>query len=168
MTKGFSRLITAGQLSLLISGCAAIPVSQAPSRPEPFPPAEERAPDMTRIPEATTAQPSGPAVVALLDDAAVRERDGDYDKAIAVLERAVRIEPRNALVWHRLARVNLRHGDASQAEMMAKKSAQFAGNDQRLQAANWRLIASARRQRGDLKGADTADAQAIILESKLR
>ncbi|KAF0193091.1 MAG: hypothetical protein FD165_194 [Gammaproteobacteria bacterium] len=176
--KWFSRRLIVGQMSVLISGCAAIPLSQSPSVPERFPPVEERSqadvpvedrgPAVAPAPEVSALQPPGPAVVALLDDAAARERQGDYDTSIAVLERAVRIEPRNALVWHRLARVNLQHGNAAQAEAMAKKSTQFAGNDQRLLAANWRLIASARRQRGDLKGADAADAQAVILESPRR
>lgn len=173
----YSRWLPAA-VAMVISSCAAVPLAPTRSPPEHFPPVEERS--VTDVPvedhgaprvpaPEVTARPSGgPAVVALLDDAAAKEQLGHYDTSIAVLERAVRIEPRNPLVWHRLARVYLRHGDAGQAEMMAKKSTQFAGNDRQLQAANWRLVAAARRQRGDLKGADAAAAQAVMLESSRR
>jgi tetratricopeptide (TPR) repeat protein len=163
---------------MLINACAALPIARAPSFPDRLPPVEEPldagAPVEDRaVPPASgsdlaSPQASGSAVVALLDTAAIKEQQGDYDTSLAVLERAVRIEPRNPQVWHRLARVNLRHGDAGQAEMMARKSIQFAGNDRQLQAANWRLIAAARRQLGDLKGADAAEAQAVIVESPRR
>lgn len=170
-------------IALLSAGCATVapPVAGPSSRPttvpveerggDGAPPAEPRSISPRTAPESATGDTrasSSPAVIALLNDAGARERDGDYDHAIAVLERAVRIEPRNAQVWHRLARLNLHHGDPSQAESMARKSIQFAGGDARLQAANWRLIAAARRQRGDVKGADAADAQAAILDARSR
>ncbi|MEJ2154345.1 MAG: tetratricopeptide repeat protein [Desulfobacteraceae bacterium] len=49
------------------------------------------------------------------------------DEARANLERAVRIEPRNPLLWQELARVQLEQGQYRQAENMAAKSNTLAG-----------------------------------------
>jgi cytochrome c-type biogenesis protein CcmH/NrfG len=80
------------------------------------------------------------------------------------LERALRIEPRNAGIWHDLGQIRLHQRKFNQAESMAEKSNGLAGGNGALKARNWRLIANARRFAGDNAGADAADAQAVILE----
>lgn len=127
--------------------------------PEPaFEPPEARPlpePELAPVPPA-----GGSAVVALLDRADRQARGGDLGAAAASLERALRIEPRNALLWHRLARVRLAQGDARQAEQLAAKSNSLAGGDPALKAANWKLIARARRTAGHTQGAAEAEARA--------
>ena len=165
------RLVLVTHLLVLSGGCASL--TPSPTESQRMPPVEEKssgedtmpAPPLVTVPKGQSA--TAP-VIALLNDAATKEQQGDFDTAMVVLERAVRIEPRNAFVWHQLARLHLRQGEAGQAETMAKKSSQLAPGDERLQATNWRLIADARRQRGDMTGAEVADAQAVILESRFR
>lgn len=147
-------------------------VTQTP--PEPYLPAEPVAPVAPTAPVAAASPPpaappaevtreGNQAVVALLDSAADYVSNGQLDKAAASLERALRIEPRNAGIWHDLGQIKLHQSDYRQAESMASKSNSLAGSNSRLKARNWRLIALARRAQGNGSGADAADAQAVSL-----
>lgn len=91
---------------------------------------------------------SGSAVVALLDTAGQQTRTGNLDAAAAALERALRLEPRNAEVWSRLAGIRLQQSQFDQAINLASKSNTLAGNNPTLVARNNRIIAQARQQLG--------------------
>ncbi len=104
------------------------------------------------------------AVVALVASAHADFRAGRMAHAAAALERALNIEPRNAALWHELARLRLAEGQYGQAETLAKKSSTWAGEDKRLRAANWRVIGEARAYRGDSRGALDAYTRAAELE----
>lgn len=108
-------------------------------------------------------RPQSPAVVALLDNANRQAGSGNLDSAAAALERALRIEPRNAALWQRLADIRLRQKQPDQAESLALKSNTLAVGDAATQAGNWRIIAKARRARGDAAGAAQADSRAVAL-----
>ncbi len=110
-----------------------------------------------------TAAPQNPAVVALLDNANRQAGSGELDGAAAALERALRIEPRNAGLWQRLADIRLRQKQPGQAESLALKSNTLAVGDSATQAGNWRIIAKSRRMRGDADGARQADSRADAL-----
>jgi Tfp pilus assembly protein PilF len=118
---------------LLLGGCAALRTDAPPVQPS----------DNT-------------AVMALLSKAKNHSAAGRMNEAGANLERALRIEPRNPLLWHELARVRLEQGQYRQAENMAAKSNMLAGTHRYLQADNWRIIGEARSRRGDLQGAREA------------
>ena len=105
-----------------------------------------------------------PAVIDLLDAANRQSMAGRHDRAAATLERALRIEPGDAWLWHRLARTRLDQGKASLAEALAAKSNSLAAGDPRLQAQNWRLIAKARLRLGDASGAKSAQERAAGLQ----
>jgi tetratricopeptide (TPR) repeat protein len=96
------------------------------------------------------------AVVALMDSARNDVAGGKPDAAVASLERALRIEPRNPRLWQELARLRLQQGQYQQAEGMATRSNSWAGDDRILRADNWRLIGEARLKRGDHQGAQAA------------
>ncbi len=99
-------------------------------------------------------------VVALLDQAQGEHRRGDTARAAASLERALRIEPRNPVIWHRLARLRMEQGDYAQAQSLAAKSNALAPTDAQLRSQNWQLIGEARRRSGDRRGAEEAFARA--------
>ncbi|MCB1814789.1 MAG: tetratricopeptide repeat protein [Candidatus Competibacteraceae bacterium] len=84
----------------------------------------------------------------LLDDAAAAVDQGHYDAAASALERALRIQPKNAEIWHLLGQVRLHQGRYSEAEAMGEKSSALAGNNPALQERNERLIRVARDLRG--------------------
>ena len=86
--------------------------------------------------------------------------------AVASIERAQRLEPRNPWLWQELARLHLAQGDHAQAESLAARSNPWAGSDGTLRAANWRLIGAARAARGDVAGPQAAEARAVQLERR--
>lgn len=105
------------------------------------------------------------AVVALLDSAGQQARSGRLDASAATLERALRIEPDNAVIWNRLASVRLQQGRPDQAESLAAKSNALARNDRELQVRNWRIIAQARRALGNNDGARMAEERVLDLSA---
>ena len=106
-----------------------------------------------------------PAVRHLLASAEQASRDGDNDRAAGQLERALRIEPRNAVLWHNLAIVRYRQGNYAQAESVALRAESFSQDDTQLRLRNWRLIAAARQERGDLEGARAAREKVERIQS---
>jgi tetratricopeptide (TPR) repeat protein len=73
---------------------------------------------------------------------------GEFPAAIATLERALRIEPDNPLVWLELGQVHLSARNPSQAESMARKAVALATGNPAVQASGWRLAGDALRSRG--------------------
>lgn len=96
------------------------------------------------------------AVLALIKKARVNAINGEFDKAISGLERALRIEPANATVWHYMAKLFLQQENYKQAAGYAAKSTSLARSNKRLIIDNWRIIAHARYRLGDIKGAKKA------------
>ncbi len=138
-------------IPLVITGCASTASS---------PPVEEAVGSSRTPPPAS--HPTGDAAqgaLALLVRAGEDEAAGRLDRAAARLERALRIEPQDAYIWHRLAAVRLRQGRFQQVEGLAAKSNSLAGGQLSLQRANWQLIRDARRARGDDAGAAAAEAR---------
>ena len=98
-------------------------------------------------PQTTEEAPSavaGRAATSLLARADRHVQAGQWEQAAALLERALRIEPRNAWLWHQLATVRLRQGRYAQAVSLANKSSSLAPADAALRAKNRRLIEQAR------------------------
>jgi Tfp pilus assembly protein PilF len=101
-----------------------------------------------------------PAVEALAARAEQQRQTGDYGGAAATLERALRIEPQQAYLWNRLARVRLEQGQGTQASNLAARSNALAGSQPELKQNNWDIIATIRRQSGDIEGAVEAERRA--------
>ncbi len=99
-------------------------------------------------------------VESLLQESHRLQGEGDLAGAVASIERALRIEPRNAYLWNRLAQLRLDQGQGKRAEELAAKSTSLAGADIKLKSDNWRLIAKARRSAGDEHGAARAEYKA--------
>ncbi|MDP3702311.1 MAG: tetratricopeptide repeat protein [Hylemonella sp.] len=104
------------------------------------------------------------AVIALLDRAQQDTVTGRPEAAGATLERALRIEPRNARLWHELAQLRLAQGQYAQSIALAQKSNSFAATQRRLQAMNWRVIAQSRIAQGNAAEGQKALALASELE----
>ena len=140
------------------SGTVVVPAGE-PSGPAPAAP-EGRV-------EVAPPAPTGGAVVALLERADSHHQAGDIDAEAATIERALRIDPRNAALWQRLAAARLAQGQPQQAEQLALKSNALSGGDNRLQAANWRLVARARWSLNNSAGARAAEQKARELAGRI-
>jgi tetratricopeptide (TPR) repeat protein len=106
---------------------------------------------------ASTSLP--PAADTLARQAEQQRQSGDYVGAAATLERALRIAPREAYLWNRLARVRLEQGLPAQAQNFASRSNSLS-SDATLKQDNGRVIAAARRAAGDAAGAAEAEQKA--------
>ena len=143
------------------------PAGWAQPPPQGQPPS---AGSLTPVPPAqpSTANPPkqfhlGPATSALVTQAHQQAAAGDSVQAAATLERALRIEPDNPLVWTELGRVRLAENNPVQADAMARKALTLASGDAAAQSSAWRLIADSLRARGDNGGAAEADRRAASL-----
>ncbi len=105
-----------------------------------------------------------PMVVALLEDAEAKMASGDNNSAAATLERALRMDSKNAMLWHRLGLLRLKQKNWQQAINLALKSNSLAAGDYSLQAANWKLIDQANSRAGDKAAAKSAAEMAMELE----
>jgi tetratricopeptide (TPR) repeat protein len=160
-----SALMAAVSLSACVmqeSRPGAAPVSPGES---PSGTAQPAPPVPTPLPERPSAPPPrqfrlGAAANALVGQSHQQAGRGDYGQAAATLERALRIEPDNPLLWIELGRVRLEENNATQADAMAKKALILATGDAAAQAAAWRLIADSLRARGRNAEAHEADRRA--------
>jgi len=64
----------------------------------------------------------------------------NYSNATSLLERALRIDPKNPLLWHKLASVKLTEGNYAQAKQMATRSNQYVQKNAQLREKNQRII----------------------------
>jgi predicted Zn-dependent protease len=144
---------------------AASPGSAQPRQGGPQTPTPE-----TQVSPAPPSPPSptkqfhlGSAANALVTQAHQQAAGGDTAQATATLERALRIEPDNPLVWIELGRVRLAENNPAQADAMGRKALALASGDASAQSSAWRLIADSLRARGDNGGAADADRRASSL-----
>lgn len=100
-----------------------------------------------------------PVVLAMLDEADENHRSGNHAAAVSMLERALAREPKNAYLWYRLAVLRLEQKDWQQAYVLANKSNSLVRDNPSLKMDNWKVIAAARRQLGDMDGARQAERE---------
>lgn len=128
------------------------------------PQAEPEQPPESRSPSYRDAGDELPAAaLTLIRDADQRLGRGDASGAIVQLERAQRIAPRSAEVYFKLAEAYVAGDNLGAAEQFTLKGLSLAGSDDRMQRAGWLLLADIRRARGNVAGADQAEARAAAL-----
>jgi Flp pilus assembly protein TadD len=148
---------------LVLAACAGGAPLSAGSPPGAAPaPSAAGSAQPPAAPPVRAAPPSQPmrmgaAASALLAQARAQEGQGDSVAAGVTLERAMRIEPDNPLLWVELGRLQLRQGNAAQADAMGRKALQLAGGDGEAQSSAWHLIADSLRARD--RNAEAADAE---------
>lgn len=160
--------LTAALLAALaLAACAAsapVPSGSRPGTtvPGPSTPGGSATPVPSPPPPAAPARQFrlGAAASALVAQAHTQAGSGEFAAAGATLERALRIEPDNPLLWIELGRVQLGEGNASQADGMGRKALALGTGDPAAQAAAWRLIADSLRARGRNAEALEADQHA--------
>lgn len=117
---------------------------------------ENRSRSTDPVTESISRQAATPAVIALLDSAEREANIGNRESAAAALERALRLEPKNALLWHRFAQLRLQQSNWQQALAMARKSNALASGNYPLQMENWRVILHVKESVRDIEGAEHA------------
>jgi predicted Zn-dependent protease len=87
---------------------------------------------------------AGPAA-SLYRDAQAALQQGNPAAAEIMLERALRIEPRNPHYWYSLAQAVFAQGNHARTEQLCLKVDSLAGNDTALREGNLRLLERARQ-----------------------
>ena len=92
-------------------------------------------------------------VASLMTSAEKSANAGANESAQATLERALRLEPKNPLLWNRMAALHLQEGKLQQALTLARRSNSLAGGNYSLQIENWNIILRAKIKADDKQGA---------------
>ncbi len=152
---------------LLVQGCAVRPPSESPGtpRPAPTPPVEQAEPAVAApvSPAGRESVPlpqEGKAAGTLLAGARQNMQAGRYSQAEMALERALRLEPRNARLWHEMAQVKFAQRDYRQSVQFCLKSNSLAGRDHELIQRNWQLMEKAYLELGEPDKARRAHGKA--------
>ena len=128
---------------------------------------EAREPEQTQRSNKPSYRDAGdelsPAALSLVREADKLLKSGDAQGAIVRLERAQRIAPRSAEIYFKLSQAYVAGNKLGPAEQFTLKGLSLAGNDTRLQRAGWLLLADIRRARGNVAGANQAEARAGAL-----
>lgn len=138
----------------LLAGCASTPVTEPPTAPTspsatggaatPTAPGEER----SRPPPGSRPSTDS-ATLALLQQSERAAESGSLDEALSYVERAVRIEPRRADLWTRLAALELSAGNPTTAIQYAQKALSLAAERPDWQRDAWLVIADAKEALGE-------------------
>lgn len=97
--------------------------------------------------------PSSAVVRKLMDTALSQREAGNLEGAANSLERAMRIEPRNAKLWSRLANIRFEQNLWQKSIQLANKSNTLTGSSRGLRRQNWYLIANSYNALGDSESA---------------
>jgi len=165
----FIRIVILTVAAATVTACAVPrPYEPPPPAPAPTPggtpaetlPAPPPAPieEPTPLPPPVVREPSlGAASRALVGQAQTQLASKNYAVAAASVERALRIEPDNPLLWIELGKVRQAEGNYVQAENMGRKAVSMSVNAPRTQSSAWTLIAESLRARG--KNTEAREAQ---------
>jgi tetratricopeptide (TPR) repeat protein len=148
---GAGPVVTAPVPEAAAAGPESAP--EAETLPPPPPPRER--------PKAPAAKLS-PASQALVNQAQAQRKKGDLPGATVSLDRALRIEPNNPLLWIEMGRLRMDQRNYPQAENMGRKALSMSVGDDRTQSMAWQLIADSYRARGK-----NAQAQEALEKSKM-
>jgi tetratricopeptide (TPR) repeat protein len=173
----YQRSLILGAAILAIAGCstspfrtglpgASTPTPKAPEKPGSGPivttPEEIPAPAPGAEPSIEVPPPAplprerpkvaaatlGPASTALVSQAQSQRKRGDIPGATVSIERAMRIEPNNPLLWIEMGRLRMDQANFPQAESMGRKALSMSVGDDRTQSLAWQLISDSFKARG--------------------
>ena len=123
------------------------PPSGAPVPKAPAPPRENRL---------------SPATLSLVTQARGLLAHGDFNGASSTLDRALRIEPNNPLLWIELGRERLVESEPHQAEGCGRKALALASGDHAAQRQAGRLLADALRAQRRNQEAQELESQPFM------
>lgn len=134
----------AGGVPAISSGPEVAPLPESGGPGVVTPPPTQLPRERPKAPPASLS----PASRALVGQAQAQRKKGDLPGATASLERALRIEPSNPLLWIEMGRLRMDQRNFPQAEAMGRKALAISVGDNHTQSAAWMLIADSLKARG--------------------
>ena len=125
-------------LSLIYAGCASTPSVQTDANELPV---MEQASGQADSSPAEAEKPVT-AESSLLSNANDSTKLEDYSKAIVLLERAIRLSPRDPNLWIRLSEGYLNNDEFELAEQYARKAIVLSKQDKETQIRAWLQLAN--------------------------
>jgi predicted Zn-dependent protease len=175
--RSLKRLAAGFTAAALLGACSLL----APHPPSPQPPTQQTSSPqppgspapLQSLPPAPSPQVPPPArenhlsaaTRSLVTQARTQVARGDLPAASSTLDRALRIEPNNPLLWIELGRLRLAESDAHQAEGCGRKALALASGDRIAQAQAGRLLADALRGQGRNQEARQVESQPFMNSS---
>jgi uncharacterized protein HemY len=164
--RNLGAILTA---ALILGACSLAAPRRSPLEPPPPTPATQPTPAQPSPYEAPAHPPQparenhlSPATRSLVTQARNQVAHGDLPAASSTLDRALRIEPNNPLLWVELGRLRLAESDAHQAEGCARKALALASGDRATQAQSGRLLADALRAQSRNQEAREVESQPFM------
>jgi Tetratricopeptide repeat len=176
-----TRFIHAGALralalTVLLAGCSLFSTRPTPgtssASPPPSAPSDAGSPLSTQPSPTPPAQHApqppprenslSPATRSLVAQARTLTAHGEFDGASSTLDRALRIEPNNPLLWIERGRLRLAESDAHQAEGCGRKALALASGDPSAQRQAGRLLADALRAQQRNQEANEVESQPFM------
>jgi tetratricopeptide (TPR) repeat protein len=162
--KTESSTSSAGGEAAKTTGSARQPSSttgEAIIEPEPAQVIEEPPPAVLEPPAPRPRPKRPPATLtpaseALVAQARAQRKKGDLPGASVALDRALRIEPNNPLLWIEMGQLRMDQQNYPQAENMGRKALAMSIGDDATQSRAWELIAQSLRARG--RNSEAAEA----------
>lgn len=152
------------------TGTGSGPVLTAPTDvQQPPPEAVIGAPTPVQLPKERPRTPPAalsPASRALVSQAQAQRQKGDLPGATVSLERALRIEPNNPLLWIEMGRLRMDQRNYAQAENMGRKALSMSVGDDRTQASAWQLVGDSLKARDKNPQAQAAYDKAKALTTR--
>ena len=138
-----------------VAACGNVPVTPPPVE-DPRDP--NRSAPIERDQQSDSTEPDQPWRTTAATDSLLAAADAAHDRrdyvgAIAHLERAIRIDPRNSSLWVRLSREHLINEDLRSASQHARKAIALAGQDTTRTAEAWLALADVYEAQGRLEEA---------------
>ncbi len=133
----FKRSLVLG-LALVLTGCTIYTMPGSERAPIETRPAPGETPPDTREPAAPPPPAPAPpvtdpgvtsAAAGLLDKAQAASEQGDYEQALALLERAQRIDPNSGEIYLQLARVYAAQGQMDKARDTASRGTLYCRDE---------------------------------------
>jgi hypothetical protein len=173
------KTFVVGSLLLILAACTTVnPYTPPATVTKPAPPKEQTGAgvEVQPAPPIAPGEPPQPlppantrsynlnaATRALASQAETQRKGKHFMQAAATLERALRIEPNNPLLWLAYGELRMDEGNYAQAENMGRKAVTSASGDPRTQSNAWRLIADSLKARDKNNEAQQAYARANAL-----
>lgn len=132
--RSSARRATVTLIGVLAAGCTTL--SLPPPAGQPSEPSSGDAGARTRSDASGASQ-------TLLEQSRAERDAGDYSQASALLERALRIDPNNPVLWVELGELHLTAGNDEQAATMARKALTLAGGERAVETRAERLLRAA-------------------------
>lgn len=159
-------------VSLILDACSLMaphgsapqppPPQTPPPSPQPTPPQPSPYQPPAHPPQPARENHLSPATRSLVTQARNQVAHGDLPAASSTLDRALRIEPNNPLLWIELGRLRLAENDAHQAEGCGRKALALASGDRATQVQSGRLLADSLRAQSRNQEARDVESQPFM------